>query len=78
MEYAAWDAEAGTELVQLLTCTVKTVILKMMGRKYRACTSKREPRAAAKVLKLRHATLDTADRLQQEHVTMVFTPLFYI
>lgn len=69
------DAIAGAEYSDVLTCTVKTVTLKMIGRKYRACTSKREPNAAAKLIKLRQATLDTADRLQAI-VTACVTQLF--
>lgn len=45
------------------TCTVMTVILKMIGRKYKAYISKRAPRAAAKSPRIRQACLDTADRL---------------
>ena len=48
-----------------VTCTVMTVILKMMGRKYRAYMSKQGPRAAASSPSMRHACLDTADRLQK-------------
>ncbi len=40
-----------------------TVILKMMGRKYRAYMSKRAPRAADSSPKMRQACLETADRL---------------
>ncbi len=47
-----------------LTCTVMTVILKMMGRKYRAYMSKRAPRAADSSPRMRQACLETADRLQ--------------
>ena len=45
------------------TCTVMTVILKTIGRKYSAYMSKRAPRAAASSPRIRHACLDTADRL---------------
>ena len=46
-----------------VTCTVMTVILKMIGRKYKAYISKRAPRAAANSPRIRQACLDTADRL---------------
>ena len=49
------------------TCTVMTVILKMIGRKYKAYISKRAPRAAANSPRIRQACLDTADRLR--HMT---------
>ena len=47
----------------MYTCTVMTVILKMIGRKYKAYMSKRAPRAAANSPRIRQACLDTADRL---------------
>ena len=40
-----------------------TVILKMMGKKYRAYMSKRAPRAADSSPRMRQACLETADRL---------------